>query len=354
MNLYYKYISLLLFLSLTPVFIKAQTNFPDSIILKNRDLRIMFYNTENFFDTENDSIKNDDEFLPTQGKFWNRSRYYSKQKHISQVIAAIGGWSPPDVIGFCEIENRRVLDDFIRYAPIKKFHYKIIHKESPDLRGIDVALLYRPERFIPISYKAIEIRYPFSNSKTRDILYVKGRTRQHDTLHIFVNHWPSRWGGQLETERKRMFVASVLRKNVDSVFQTNPRANIIIMGDLNDYPENHSISQTLRAKDTYDNIQPTELYNLSAYLQNVKHQGTHKHEGKWGTLDQFIVSGALLDKKNTIYTSLNDVHIYNADFLLEDDKRYSGYETNRTYIGYKYHGGYSDHLPTFLDLLKNE
>jgi predicted extracellular nuclease len=334
--------------------LSAQNTFPDSIIQKPRVMRIMFYNAENFFDTENDSIKNDDEFLPTQGKFWNRSRYYTKQKHISQVITGIGGWVPPEIIGLCEIENRKVLDDFIRYAPINKFHYKIIHKESPDLRGIDVALLYRKGHFLPISYKAFEIRYPFSNSKTRDILYVKGQTKQHDTLHIFVNHWPSRWGGQLETERKRMFVASVLRKKVDSVFQTNHRANIIIMGDFNDYPENNSIKNVLKANDQYEDIKADELYNLSAYLQNVKHQGTHKHEGKWGTLDQFIVSGALLDKKNTVYTSLNDVHIYNADFLLEEDKQYTGTATNRTYIGFKYHGGYSDHLPTFLDIRKKE
>ncbi len=344
----------LLFILIFSTDFYAQSVYPDSIILKPRTLRIMFYNAENFFDTENDSVKNDDEFLPTQGKFWNKQRYYTKQKHISQVITAIGGWSPPEIIGLCEIENRKVLDDFLKYAPIKKFNYKIIHKESPDLRGIDVALLYRREHFIPISYRAIEIRYPFSNSKTRDILYVKGRTKQYDTLHIFVNHWPSRWGGQLETERKRMFVASVLRKNVDSVFQTNLRANIIIMGDLNDYPENKSVREVLKANDQYEKISPAELYNLSAYLQNTKHIGTHKHDGKWGTLDQFIVSGALLDKKNKIYTSLNDVHIYNASFLLEEDKQFTGYATNRTYIGYKYHGGYSDHLPTFLDLFKQE
>ena len=349
LNLFLLIIANGLFLSLS-----AQNSFPDSIIQKPRLLRIMFYNAENFFDTENDSVKRDDEFLPNQGKFWNRSRYYTKQKHISQVIAGIGGWSPPEIIGLCEIENRKVLNDFIRFAPINKFGYRIIHKESPDLRGIDVAFLYRQGHFFPISYKAIEIRYPFSNSKTRDILYVKGRTKQYDTLHIFVNHWPSRWGGQLETERKRMFVASVLRKNVDSIFSVDNRANIIIMGDLNDYPENTSVSKVLNAKDKYDNIRADELYNLSAYLQNVKHIGSHKHEGKWGTLDQFIVSGALIDKKNSVYTSINDVHIYTAGFLLEEDKQYTGYATNRTYIGFKYHGGYSDHLPTFLDIFKVE
>jgi len=325
-------------------------HFPDSITLKPRQLRIMFYNVENYFDTLNDSVKNDDEFLPDQGKYWTKGRYYNKQKHISQVVVGIGGWNPPEIIGLCEIENHRVLSGLIQYAPLKNLNYKIIHKESPDKRGIDVALLYQKKKFLPISYHAIEIHYPFSQSTTRDILYVKGQTRQKDTLHIFVNHWPSRWGGQLETERKRMFVASVLKNMVDSIFKTNAQANIIIMGDLNDYPENKSISQVLKAKSSFNNIQNKRLYNLSVYLQDVKHIGSHKHEGKWATLDQFIVSGALLSGINTTYTSVDDVHIYNAGFLLEPDENYSGYTTNRTYIGYKYHGGYSDHLPTFLDL----
>ena len=346
------YIILIIFYSFGyNTYSQNNNSFPDSITLKKRELRILFYNVENYFDTFNDSIKRDDEFLPNQGKYWTKGRYYTKQEHISQVIAGVGGWQPPEIIGLCEIENRTVLTGLVKYAPIKKLNYRIIHKESPDKRGIDVALLYLKKGFTPISYKAVEIKFPFSpGSTTRDILYVKGRTKHNDTLHIFVNHWPSRWGGQLETERKRMFVASVLKKETDSIFNTNKNANIIIMGDFNDYPENKSISMTLDAKKTYDNIKKEKLYNISAYLQNKKGQGTHKHEGKWATLDQFIVSGALINKSNKIYTSINDVHIYNADFLLEPDNNYSGVTTNRTYIGFKYHGGYSDHLPTFLDL----
>ncbi|RLD71351.1 MAG: hypothetical protein DRJ10_19520 [Bacteroidetes bacterium] len=328
-------------------------SFPDSIILKQRQLRILFYNVENYFDTVNDSLKNDDDFLPDRGKYWTKSRYYTKQKHISQVIVAVGGWRPPEIIGLCEIENHTVLTDLVNYAPIKNLNYRIIHKESPDKRGIDVALLYQKKHFIPISYKPIEINYPFSaGSTTRDILYVKGKTKQNDTLHIFVNHWPSRWGGQLETERKRMFVASILKNETDSIFKTNEQANIVIMGDFNDYPENKSLSISLDAKKEFNNILPEKLYNMGAYLQNVKGVGTHKHEGKWATLDQFIISGSLLLAKNKIYTSVNDVHAYNTSFLLEPDNNYSGFTTKRTYIGFRYHGGYSDHLPTFLDLHK--
>ncbi|MEN8122083.1 MAG: hypothetical protein ABFS35_17170 [Bacteroidota bacterium] len=349
---YGKYIIVFLFIINTNVSGQTGSYFPDSAILKQRNIRILFYNVENLFDTYNDSIKNDDEFLPDKGKYWTKGRYYQKQKHISQVIVAIGGWYPPEIIGLCEIENRDVLNDLIQYSPLKKLNYRIIHKESPDRRGIDVALLYRKNQFIPISYKPIKIQYPFSpESTTRDILYVKGRTKLKDTLHVFVNHWPSRWGGQLETERKRMFTASVLKKETDSIFRANLHANIIIMGDFNDYPENKSLSSNLQAKKDLSKIQAGHLYNLSAYLQNNKGVGTHKHEGKWATLDQFIISGSLLSKTNSIYTTVKDIHIYNAGFLLEIDDNYSGYKTNRTYIGYKYHGGYSDHLPTFLDLM---
>ncbi|OQY05696.1 MAG: hypothetical protein B6I20_00725 [Bacteroidetes bacterium 4572_117] len=333
------------------IFAQTKAPFPDSIAQKQRNLRILFYNVENLFDTENDSIKNDDEFLPDRGKYWTKGRYYSKQNHISQVIVGVGGWKPPEIIGLCEIENRGVLTGLVKYSALRKLNYKIIHKESPDKRGIDVALLYQNKYFIPLMYKPIEIHYPFSpTSTTRDILYVKGKTKKNDTLHIFVNHWPSRWGGQLETERKRMFVASVLKNETDSIFKININANIIIMGDLNDYPDNKSITNILMANKTFDKPKAGKLYNLSAYLQDVKHKGTHKHDGKWATLDQFIISGSLLSGKNNIYTTVNDVHIYDAGFLLERDENYSGFKTNRTYIGFKYNGGYSDHLPTFLDL----
>jgi len=154
---YLKYI--IIFLSFNIIhlnaFTQTDTSYPDSIILKQRHLRILFYNVENLFDTYNDSTKNDDEFLPDKGKYWSKGRYYTKQKHISQVIVAVGGWQPPEIIGLCEIENRKVLTGLIDYSPLKKLNYRIIHKESPDKRGIDVALLYQKNRFIPISYKPL-------------------------------------------------------------------------------------------------------------------------------------------------------------------------------------------------------
>lgn len=313
--------------------------------------KIMFYNVENLFDTFDDSLTKDEEFLPEGNHFWNTHKYYTKLDHIYKVIVAVGEWNPPAIIGLCEIENYKVIYDLTNNTPLVKFEYKIIHKESPDRRGIDVGLLYREELFKPLKKDFFPINFPNKpNSKTRDILYLKGIVNDTDTVHIFVNHWPSRWGGQLESEDRRLFVASVLKAKVDSVLKINNKSNIIIMGDFNDYPDNKSIKEVLSAQQNFDNIKNNQLYNLSSYLFKTKNIGSHKYQGEWGVLDQFIVSGNLLNHKNKVYTSLNDVYIFNKNFLLEPDEAYYGFKPNRTFIGFKYNGGYSDHLPTYLIL----
>ncbi len=322
----------------------------DELALKERYLRLMFYNVENLFDTFDDSLTNDNEFLPDQGKYWNYNRYQEKLNHISSTIVAIGGWNPPDIIGLCEIENRKVLEDLCKKTGLVNMNYSIIHKESNDSRGIDVALLYRKQSFKPLGYKAIRVIFDFSlGSTTRDILYVYGLTNNKDTLHVFVNHWPSRWGGQLDSERNRMEAARTLRNEVDSIFDENPNSKIIIMGDLNDYPNNRSLTEVLKANRSFDNINNNELYNLSAFIEQTSDIGSLKHEGVWGILDQIIVSGALLNAKNGLSTKKENAFIFNADFLLIDDENFTGKINFRTYNGYKYLGGYSDHLPVFID-----
>jgi predicted extracellular nuclease len=322
----------------------------EELALKKRYLRLMFYNVENLFDTKDDSLKNDDEFLPDGARFWTYNRYQEKLQNISRVITAIGGWTPPDIVGLCEVENREVLDELCSKSSLSRLKYKIIHKESPDLRGIDVALLYQPKVFKPITYSAIKVSFPDNSLITRDILYVKGTTKNLDTLHIFINHWPSRSGGQIESEPNRIQAAKILRKQVDSIFNENNLSKIVIMGDFNDYPENISISSTLNANQNFDNIESNQLYNLSSYLQKNIIYGSHKFDGEWGILDQIIVSGALLNEKEGLSTSTINAHIFYADFLLEDDPNFSGKQNFRTYVGFKYHGGFSDHLPVFLDL----
>lgn len=322
------------------------------------NMRLMFYNAENLFDTFDDSLKIDESFLPTGDHHWTPTKYYKKINNISKVITAIGQWQLPEIIGICEIENRKVIEDLTKKTALKKYKYRIIHKESPDRRGIDVGFLYRPDKFFPITYEAIRVKFPFdANKPTRDILYVKGRNIYKDTLHIFINHWPSRWGGQTETDRKRKFAASVLRGKIDSIFSSEKKPNIIIMGDLNDYPTNNSVVKVLKAKIDFTNNQifkPDELYNLAWYLQEVKGKGSHKHHGEWGVLDQIIVSGSLLNSKNKIHTNPDNVHVFEAPFLLEVDNNYTGEKPFRTYIGFKFHDGYSDHLPVYIDLFENK
>ncbi|PKP10397.1 MAG: endonuclease [Bacteroidetes bacterium HGW-Bacteroidetes-4] len=323
-------------------------------IEQERLVRIMFYNVENLFDTEDDSLKMDEEFLPDEIRNWSKYRYYQKQNQLSKVITAVGGWSPPELVGLCEIENRNVLNYLTRQSSLYVFGYQIIHQESPDARGIDVALLYQPKSFRPVSTEFLAIDYPLNKRKTRDILYAQGILPNHDTLHVFVNHWPSRYGGQLESEENRIYVAGRLKQKTDSVLQNNPQALIVIMGDFNDEPNNTSLLKTLKALPAYDSLQTKQLINLSYELRYTKNQGSHKYQGQWTLLDQVIVSGGLLSKSKKTYTTSDKLTIFRAPFLLEPDEAYLGDKPFRTYVGLKYNGGFSDHLPVFIDLLTKE
>ncbi|MRT91818.1 endonuclease [Ancylomarina sp. 16SWW S1-10-2] len=342
---------LFLLVLLFPLISHAQSNSAKGIDGLRSDYRILFYNVENLFDTKDDSLKNDAEFLPQGVKYWTWKKYQDKCKKIAKIIMAVGGWQLPEIVGLCEIENKKTLNGILYSTPLKKANYKIIHKESPDHRGIDVALLYQPDRFFPIDTTFLKLTYNNSSySTTRDILYVKGITHTDDTLHIFVNHWPSRWGGQLESEHKRISAAQLLRNKVDTIFQNNRKAKIIIMGDFNDYPDNNSIRKTLKASVPDNEITNNQLYNLAAVLQKKSSIASNKYKGVWGMLDQFIVSGALLNSNGILQTHPNNMFIFAPAYLLETDVSYKGKRPCRTYIGYKYHGGFSDHLPVYLDL----
>lgn len=317
--------------------------------------RIMFYNVENYFDPFNDSLKNDEEFTPEGSRYWTWTKYKDKQKKIYKVITAVGGWELPEIIGLCEIENRFVLNDLINSTPLKWKSYDIVHRESPDNRGIDVAMLYRSDKFTIISSDFIKIIYPpDTNKKTRDILYAKGATKQNDTLHIFVNHWPSRLGGQAESEVYRINAASILRTKIDSIFKAQAHSNIIILGDFNDEPDNHSITKTLGAKNTYDSIIPSRIYNLAWYMKHKNNMGSLKYQGEWGLIDQIIVSSQLLSSSNSIFTTINHIKVFNPDFLSEQDEGFIGVKPFRTFVGFRYNGGFSDHYPVYLDLFKTK
>jgi hypothetical protein len=312
--------------------------------------RIMFYNVENLFDLHDDTATSDEAFTPSGDMHWTENRYYHKINNMGKVILAVGGWNPPDIIGLGEIENQKVLDDLIHSSLLSKFPYGLVHYDSPDRRGIDVGLIYNRETVRMIDSKSIKVT--FKDLKTRDILYFKALLHG-DTCHFFVNHWPSRYTGQLETEKERMAVAGLLRHHCDSLFQGNNWARIIIMGDFNDDPDDVSISGTLSATLNAEVSVPDDLYNLSVKPDTGIIRGTLKYEGRWNLFDQIIVSGAMLLNENGVAVKKNSFAILHNMFLLEPDRKFNGYKPLRTYSGFKYRGGFSDHLPVYVDLMQH-
>ena len=322
-------------------------------ISSQQSVRFLFYNTENFFDPFDDSLTYDDEFLPQGIRHWTYRRFQQKLSHLYKVIMAAGDLDPPAMIGLCEVENRWVLNQLVYETPLIKYEYKIIHKDSPDPRGIDVAFLYLPEIFYPVQANWLNIKGLKSDDEpTRDILYIKGTVYGEDTIHLFVNHWPSRWLGRLETEHKRIAASRILRKSVDSLFLSNPRAGIIIAGDLNDEPEDYSILEVLKANTEYIRIQDTDLYNLTAHIIG-RAEGTYKYRGIWSFYDQIIVSGSLLNNETGLVLQ-DGIKIFSPGFLLEEDDNYLGKKPYRTFEGYKYREGFSDHLPVYVDIVIKE
>ncbi|MCL2168091.1 MAG: endonuclease [Lentimicrobiaceae bacterium] len=308
---------------------------------------IVFYNVENLFDTEKNPTKNDEAFTSSGFYHWTNKRFYKKINDIAKVFLSINGWETPDLIGMAEIENVTVLNKLCYNTGLKAYHYSYIHYDSPDARGIGVALLYKSDIITIIDSYPIPIVFPFeTSSKNRDILYAKALVAE-DTLHLFVNHWTSRFGGYGATIPKRNYYAQALRKQVDSLLLLNKNANIVIMGDLNDYPTDESITKYLQAKEYKDENSSGTLFNLMLPLTE-NNRGTHKTEEFWGCLDQFIVSQSLLNHQNGLQIENKKAVIFDAPFLLTVDEKYGGVKTFRTYLGPKYLGGYSDHLPIKL------
>jgi hypothetical protein len=325
----------------------------ESLDKKSQIVRIVFYNLENLFDPYDDTATMDDEFTAKGAKKWTYGRFQWKLNHIAKTFLAIGGWDAPAFIGMSELENRYVLNKLIYDTPLKKFSYRFIHFESPDARGVDVALLYRPGVFQVLCSNPVRIRFPDDTMMhTRDILHVKGILLSTDTIHLFVNHWPSRRGGYSESVPKRMLVARKLREAVDSLFLENPATKIVIMGDFNDEPDQPSLQEVLHATGFSSRTRSDSLVNLMIPKMHGMNGGTHKYQGKWSILDQFIVSGSLLLGQNGLRTSPGSVHIFNQGFLSEEDDRFLGTKPRRTYSGPRYVGGFSDHLPVYLDLWK--
>lgn len=307
---------------------------------ENSSVKIMFYNVENLLDPLDDPATADDEFLPEGMRNWTEKRFIQKIDNIAKVIVAAGAWEPVDLIGLCEVENLYVLERLVTHPLLKSSGYGIIHKESPDHRGMDVALLYRRSVFFPQYYSALPIREKTGEIlPTREILHVEGKFAGGQVYHLFINHWPSRYGGLMETRENRILAASCLKQLTDSLQKMDDKSNIICMGDFNDQPQDESLSETLGASLIREGS--STLVNLSADWAKEK-IGTIKHEHEWAIFDQFIVTENLRARC--------DAFIYSEKFLLEEDRRFSGFKPFRTYVGFKYNGGFSDHLPVLLKL----
>ncbi|MDD2799470.1 MAG: endonuclease [Bacteroidales bacterium] len=315
-----------------------------SALSAQETFRVMFYNCENFFDIRHDSLKNDEDFLPNSTHFWTFGRYKEKQRNLAKVITAVGGWETPALVGLCEVENDSVIYALTRFSPLKELNYRYVMTNSPDRRGIDVVLLYQRDQFKLISSVSHRI---YLERPTRDILHVTGKVSNGDTLDVFVCHFPSRLGGENETNELRATVAKELRKQADSIRSVRANSSIVIMGDFNDYPTNESLISVLGAKLPTDST--ASYVNLMLPLVSKRNIGSHKFESEWGILDQLIVSRNLLNSSR-IKTKTVVGNIFNADFLLEEDLRFGGKRPHRTYEGFKYVGGFSDHLPVWVDL----
>lgn len=311
----------------------------DGNIRNPREAGVVFYNVENLFDTINNPQKNDDDFTP-EGKYgWNTERYFAKLDRLAEAIAGSGD-ELPAVVGLCEVENEAVLNDLISRTPLKKGKYEVIHFESLDERGIDVALLYRSRMFSPERIETLFVNLGHGVRPTREILYVNGILKGGSLLHIFVNHWPSRYGGQEASEPKRIAAAEVLRNAVDAIISEDQNASVLIMGDFNDYPENKSVREVLSAKGRNES---GLLVNLM-YGKEEELRGTYNYRGDWGFLDQIIVSRAMAEG-GPIMVKQGSAEPYYLPEMLYTHPEYGDEKPNRTFGGPEYYGGYSDHLP---------
>lgn len=315
---------------------------------------IAFYNVENLFDTENDSLIFDDDRTPDGKDNWTIKRYQEKLEHIAKVLSEVGTEvtkSSPDVIGICEIENKKVIEDLIHEPLLQAKDYGIVHFDSPDERGIDVALLYKKEAFLPTSFSSHRLLLENENgfrNYTRDQLIVGGLL-DNEQIYFTVNHWPSRSGGEARSKPNRLAAAKLNKHIIDSILRLDQKAKIISMGDFNDDPKDQSLKQYLKTKGKRNKLEDGDLFNPMEKLYN-KGIGSLAYRDKWNLFDQMFFTQTLLQASNDTY-SYWKAGVYNPSYLVSKKGKYKGYPF-RTYAGGSYTGGYSDHFPVYLYLIK--
>lgn len=290
-------------------------------------LTLVELNCENLFDCRHDTLKQDTEWLPASVRKWTPARYWRKLNYIGQEILSCQEYVLPDLVALVEVENDSCLYDLTRRSLLRNAGYEYLMTESPDVRGIDVALLYQPFSFRPICYDCLDIQPWVGMRPTRDILYVQGEIITGDTLHIFVVHAPSRYGGEKATRPNRRLVA---RRLMDAISQLPANAKVIVAGDFNDYADSPALQE----------LEASGLRNATRETKGLygKAKGTYRYEGRWQTIDHVLLSPILCDFVAQTY--IND-----PPFLLEEDKKYGGFKPFRTFNGLRYQRGFSDHLP---------
>ncbi len=319
-------------------------------------IRVAFWNMENFFDPFVDSTKAYNAFTEEGMQHWTKSRFYKKRNNMYKAILAMSENRPMGIIGMCEVENEYVLSAIFDQTPLKKHNYRFVHYEGPDKRGIDPAIVYSLDHFQLVESAVIPYYNPEDTAyHSRDILYAKFIGKQNDTLHVFVNHWPSRYSGELETVGSRSCSAAILRAKVDSIVAAAPEGyqpKVIMMGDLNDCPTDPSVYDVLRARHPSE-MEPGCFFNLFGKKDGLGFEGTLKHQADWQIFDQIIVTEGVMNDGEGLHYQEGSARIFHADFMLEDDETYHGKKLFRTYIGPRYFGGFSDHLPVYIDLIRN-
>jgi predicted extracellular nuclease len=316
---------------------------------QEKQFTVMFYNVENLFDTIDHPDFNDEEFTPGAPKMWNSERYEKKLKDIARVILSLPEKELPGIIGFAEVENEAVLQDLVNQRGLSRAGYEVILVEGNDPRGIDCGLIYRPDMFRYKFHRMVQVEdlsgkeYPL-----RPILHVSGDGPDGKPIHIFVNHWKSRFGGVKETEHLRVYSAIAVRRELDRLMSVESEPRVIVMGDLNDEPTNKSVYDVLHAGNKRKNILLNDMYNLHYDAHNLGQGGTLNYRGDWQMYDQIIVSYHLMNQEGRLSATFDGGKILKEEWMLYHDERNDMKVPNRTYGGDNYFGGISDHFPVYV------
>lgn len=310
---------------------------------QTRQLKVCFWNVENLFDPADDPEKEDDEYTPEGARHWTSYRQYEKFVNLTRGLVAIGEGQPPAIIGLAEVENDSCLHRWTHRTPMWRWDYDYLITHSKDVRGINVALLYQPMDFRLLGWESISIPMPEEMRPTRDLLHAWGRLVSGDTLDVIVCHLPSRRGGAQQTQPGRKSAHDTMLRTMDSIQHVRVQPHLIVMGDMNDYPTTKEFRQDFKG---YVDLMLPLQKRLAKHPNEI---GSHKYDGEWGFLDHFLTTKVMTDTLGQS-VSVANAHVMALPFMLTDDNSHLGQRPKRSYYGYKYEGGYSDHLPIVLDL----